>query len=611
MLRPILPLCIGVLLLFPVSLASTCPKGKFIKEGQCVPCPVGTHGIEQNSTSCQKCSPGSYNRFTGASGYAQCLECPYDTFSQAGATECKPCPDGTFSRKGYAQCRTCPPGKMLSEYGFEACRTCPGAFYRPADAPPHTCLLCPSGTGSRSLAKSCFRCPKGTYRDIQFISRKRMSGCRGCRKNQFANVKGSVQCKLCPLGSVAEDKGSKKCTSCPPGTFRGRIIQAKCLPCSKGTNSRGMMPAGCKHPVKGCPVNTYEDRFGECRACMPGERLNREEKKCIPCGRDEVSLGGIATACKTCPPGQRPANANTIFEKSRCECLDGTVTDGVGGCKKCPKGTHWTNRPAGAIWYTNKRENYYRDSYCYPCELGSFADEEGLSECKLCPSGTFTNIEGSTRCIRCPKGYVSPPGNPLDSESSEGFFATRSDCLAERSGCSLGEDPNKRGGKFEDCISSGMCPPNRFRGRFGCDSCGFDQFYDSEKGRCRNCPRGSVTMGGGAFLNCTICPKGAISAFNGMCECIGFYGDDGRGGCKKCPEGEISIQGKCAPCGEDSFFNITRYGPECIQCTGGTIMVREGQRRCTECPDGFKKEKDVFGEGVNNCVPKDMYPVVN
>lgn len=125
---------------------------------------------------------------------------------------------------------------------------------------------------------------------------------------------GVTQCKLCPVGTVATNHGSTKCTPCKAAQFRSRIINKMCASCRKGTTSKGSAPAGCKHPKKGCPIGTFEDWFGECRSCMPGERFDGQTKTCKRCGINQISSGCASQGCKSCSDGNRRVSDDSIFE---------------------------------------------------------------------------------------------------------------------------------------------------------------------------------------------------------------------------------------------------------------------------------------------------------
>jgi hypothetical protein len=49
---------------------------------------------------------------------------------------------------------------------------------------------------------------------------------------------------------------------------------------------------------------------------------------------------------------------------------------------------------------------YYNSSYCKPCPLGFYQDQEASSECKQCPENMNTTFEGARSTSECRSIYV-------------------------------------------------------------------------------------------------------------------------------------------------------------------------------------------------------------
>lgn len=539
--------------------------------------------------------------FRGALRFEQCIECAANTYA-VNNSKCLPCAKGTFSKKGATSCLPpCKPGWQLDNYS--PCEKCEPAFY---SADGVRCKFCPSGTGSHRGAKRCFECPPGSFRDTRHVSTGRLSykGCIPCPFNSFSDKYGAVQCRMCPPGTMTSDRGSTKCTPCKAGQFRFKLVSRKCSSCPEDTTSKGIAPAGCKHPTKGCPVDTFEDMFGECRACMPGERFSAYTKTCKPCRKNQISGGGASQTCKTCPYGKHPATDASVFEKSLCECDDGSIPNGGsdGGCLACPKGTHFDNRPAGAIWYTLRRQSYYRKAHCSNCEAGFYQDKEGSKECLMCPENSYSIYPGAVSCRKCPKGHISRPYDALDLLQR---IITRNNCVNLRSGCEIGEVFNVELG---NCEKKTCAPGEDFiEGR--CGTCFFDhKIYNPTIDDCEECEPNAIPVG--RPRRCKKCPKHAGDAHFDVprtCICKGYYENYGNG-CRRCPNGERSVLGKCAACPSDSVLITDTEKPHCERCTGEFYKKNLNDNNCSKCPKGTEKRKSVLGVELNECVPKDGYP---
>jgi hypothetical protein len=72
---------------------STCSKGSYFIDGECVACPEGSYSDEMGSTQCKLCDKGYYSDTRGADSESFCKPCPYGTFNKStGQSKCLDCP---------------------------------------------------------------------------------------------------------------------------------------------------------------------------------------------------------------------------------------------------------------------------------------------------------------------------------------------------------------------------------------------------------------------------------------------------------------------------------------------------------------------------------------
>lgn len=571
-----------------------CPRGSFIKNGACELCPIGTYSSSENSASCEDCPIGSYNPFRGGQSFWNCLLCPAGTYSDVPAAKnCKPCPPGKYSQGGATKCLKCAPGEGLDSYRNE-CRKCYLGFYN--DGSFKYCQLCPSGTGSNVIDRptKCVPCPKGTFRDSRYSPAAR---CDKCPINSYTNVKGTRQCPMCPLGTIAE-KGATDCTPCPAGTFRDTVRKVRCLSCPVGLTSKPGS-AACKHPIKGCPFDTFEDPRGACKACLPGERFDASTKSCIRCADDEASRGGAVTSCTKCTGNTAPASDISRYERSECRCKLGYTLGNDGSCEACPPGTYGSERPSGALWNNLYRYSSNRKPYCARCDQGSYSAEAGSTSCKICPKDTFARDFASSSCTKCPEGTVSDPKDSFFEADS--IQNSRTDCFHLRHNCGL---LYVRDGNL--CVGGGCTNRNNPSEANGCRGCDSSEYWDTKYG-CSNCPSDEINLEYPHFeTSCRKCGQNSVLNVS-ECVCKKDFGMTAGGKCKLCSLGLVESGRKCVKCVQ----GVTRIDggksrTACTLCKANTYLP-EGATKCQPCPTGFKKMRDVAGNYLNMCSPINPY----
>ena len=132
------------------SSCKTCPPGAISNESAalCVLCPPG---FFQSGKRCIPCSAGFYTR---TSGEVICSRCPPNTWSPDASSTCMACPPWSESTggKGLAGCVCFEGLYMEQKFGLPSCMQCSRGRYSPRGS--NTCLLCPNGTFSDSMAQS-------------------------------------------------------------------------------------------------------------------------------------------------------------------------------------------------------------------------------------------------------------------------------------------------------------------------------------------------------------------------------------------------------------------------------------------------------------------------
>lgn len=589
-----------------------CRPEQFLQRGKCASCPAGTY--RNILDECNKCFTGAFRATEGASDPAQCIPCLAGAFQdEEGATKCKKCPKGAFSLVGSDGCASpssCPPG---TEFFGARCIPCSPGFFKNNDNIRRMCARCPSGTFTDGAgAIRCKKCPKGSFQtnsvfDSNPISVFVSNGCSQCQAGTFSNQEGATFCKLCRPGTFSKP-GALGCAPCPKGQFSARIISRKCVPCPSGTFTVGKGAAACKHPKKGCRYDTFEDKNGQCQACLPGERLHMRMRRCIPCRKNEVSNGGIDISCAACPPGKRPIGPASIIEKSGCVCEPGTVDDGVGGCVPCPSGTFWENGEAFFQAVGNfKREFLQPDirGECVTCGPGTFSNKPGMFECKQCPLNTFQDQRGATRCKPCARGFRS-----LFNRDDE-----RTKCVDDLLVCGPGEvrvrGQNNRCTTVT-CCGAAKCPePGTFLNGRICDRCQRNFRFVPRLNACKLCPPGQLSEGGTSetCVPCKIGKNSELDIETDKCVCKWRFGLSNRK-CVLCKAGTMSQRSqngvvKCVKCPLGTFSN--RSGTSCDSCDVGLITPAEGAKKCVPCPPGTVQERNIYGEKTNKCRSNDPY----
>ncbi len=284
----------------------------------------------------------------------------------------------------------------------------------------------------------------------------------------------------------------------------------------------------------------------------------------------------------------------TCAEGGYCSA-SGNYTVNYGGSKTeqgrtlCPKGKY------------NNLTGQSKNNACKLCSKGTYADTEGLSECKQCAAGYYTakmynavwmpTISGATACLACPEGQTSEAGN--------------NECVK----CNVGTCASKTGTS---------CAGNGSNGARSCMLCPTGLFQDSEgKSSCNKCPEGTCASRDGSSCagenskgatSCINCPDGQYqdALSQAVCKpCTGegrgvLYTDNKPTACGKCPAGTYGVNGVCEKCPKGHYCDGSDgKANECL-VANGEYQNETGKTGCNKCPDG----EYVWDDGNKYvCVP--------
>jgi hypothetical protein len=152
----------------------SCPAGKFVLNGTCQPCQVGSYSTNGNLSACtlasagffvavvgasaqQACVPGSYSPTTGRSS---CLLSTLGHFvPSSAAVSPTPCPPGQYANTvGAIACLAAPPGSFVPGAGAVFPSLCVPNTFQPL-AGQTSCLACDAGRISPAGATACVCAP--------------------------------------------------------------------------------------------------------------------------------------------------------------------------------------------------------------------------------------------------------------------------------------------------------------------------------------------------------------------------------------------------------------------------------------------------------------------
>ena len=206
--------------------SNTCGPGKFKRNGNCNPCPVGHYRADASHT------------------YTSCVKCPPGTAAPRGSSSCTSCHGkNQYAHAEAGECRTCNWREM--DY------TDDNQFWMlvGTDAEHTHCFRCNGKeVNGEPMLKDVYRgvcvtqCPPETFAKTNWLQGHRTTACVRCQKHKRMTNKG---CKACPKGHTQGEDGTS-CRPCPIG--------------AKSTST------GCES----CGANKVRSAKNSCVACPAG-----------------------------------------------------------------------------------------------------------------------------------------------------------------------------------------------------------------------------------------------------------------------------------------------------------------------------------------------------
>ena len=417
------------------------------------PCPSGRYNDQEGLIGeCPACPSGTYTPYTGSSALSACYQyiCDGGLYTMEDATPCVTCPQGYYCSVDPGNVgptkKACPVGRFIQGNGSRGQEYYINSAYVP-------CNACSAGTYTeREACTGCLTCPKGYY----------------CSINYESYIYGTTK-NACPAGSYSDTEGFNGCTSpngctsnfgcfsCPTGTYsttEASPSSANCLVCAEGktSDSTGNGATGCVS----CPLGKFS------MALWAMDHVSA--RVCTTCEKGFYADEEGLSQCKSCAAGKVTENA-----------MSTATTD----CVSCPKGKY------GVLTVRAETNNQVPARVCASCEIGFYADEEGLSQCKSCPGGRSTRdifwrwvpsgstgngiyervsyplAESESSCVACPAGTYGASSTSLLSypQLPAGYVGggdvTRVSCAP----CNPGTESLEASASVSGCS---ICPANSY-----------------------------------------------------------------------------------------------------------------------------------------------------
>jgi hypothetical protein len=573
------------------SACAECPKGQYqnaMKQTSCAGCTAGKYQNENGKNGCKQCGAGKYS----ASGQDSCANCDLGQYqNQVEQTACKDCPKGYYQNnrgkiscgecgvgkyqdeKAKAGCRPCLAGKFTNTPFQEECKLCPKGQYQDGNSQTE-CLPCQAGryqsnTGQSSCA---YLCPRGKF---GLSGQDSLEDCKNCPLGFAQNIAGQSSCTECEAGTFSNvNAGAYSCSGCAAGKYQPEKGQTSCDPCATGKFTSTTGQTACQD----CAVNYYQNNPGSnvCKACATqcGNTGQTITQQCVPtsnivctnneciCENGNAHTGAACTQhnahiCGSCKGGFT-FDTNHLNVAHQQECV---------ACATCSPGKIAISTCSSNLdtqCYTCLAGRYATGTVCSKCAPGTFADVDGLPQCKVCQTGKVQGAEGQTTCNSCSEGHKQV-GNMCQP------------CQA---------------GKYQSQT-----------GQTQCDTCAAGTYSAAGQAGCIACPEGRAGGGlnaGGGFNACTKCNSGTYQPAAGQSECL------------ECPAGQLNQANgnmaftSCTKCGSGRYQSQTGQTscPTCPTSPTNTYADVQGSSQCKtcgECPPGQRRD-NCQGGNPGQCV---------
>ncbi|XP_076814212.1 sushi, von Willebrand factor type A, EGF and pentraxin domain-containing protein 1-like isoform X2 [Clavelina lepadiformis] len=406
----------------------------------------------------------------------------------------------------------------------------------------------------------------------------------------------------CPLGTVL--RNSATCVNCPVGTYFD-VLQSECVSCDKGYYQDAEAQLSCK----ACPAETSTSEINsrsldECKdLCDLGTYSSDGLERCIACSQNTYADMHGLTGCAPCPENTGTARrGSTSLSQCGRLCEPGTVS--FSGIEPC-----------------------------YPCPIGTYQFEVGLTFCYECPDDANTDAVGSETYTDCfgvdrllTSETISGPSNRnsalLGDENILGILVNSTRPFTEcfKDPCQNGECQPSAAGYICNCypgytggnceIDVDECAENPCENGANCTdlinefSCSCQEGFEGDRceteiNECKSTP----------CLNGAICVD-LLADFSCICF-VGFTGElceEDIDDCvtNPCVNGGSCVdlvngyECQCAPGfnGTRCEFNVDDCEPDpCLN--GGECIDGIDQFAC-QCPTGF--EGETCEVNIDDCV---------
>ena len=304
---------------------------------------------------------------------------------------------------------------------------------------------------------------------------------------------------------------------CPAGSWCGT---GQVLPCAAGYIAPQNDSAACQP----CAGGEFQSQQGqtECEPCSPGSYCPRGSVASVSGPPETFTNATNASSeadCSTCPLGHSCLRGSAV----PTPCQSGTYADmqGLEQCRRCPAG------------HKQPLENA---TSCVPCERGFFASNEGQQECSQCLERMSSDSGATTcdvcaddfylhdssapatqeNCHACPKDAVCGWGTTLES-----LVLPRNHWRLSQSTVDIHSCPEEGGVEESTCVGgvdstngTGYCLSSYSGPR--CEMClESGTYFDPLWNRCKACPSPAIVV-----LACL----GIIAAVAGLVAAVFWLG---------------------------------------------------------------------------------------
>ena len=348
---------------------------------------------------------------------------------------------------------------------------------------------------------------------------------------------------LCAFGYYQKRVGQTFCNKCDRGKYKNFTGIAQCIYCSEGYYQDQLGSSVCKT----CDAGKYNGRIGQKQECS-----------CTSCPQYSTTLDSAATDISlcTCKPG-----------------YFGESTSGNGSCSICPAGT--AKNFTGFSPDCQDCSDFDPQSTTDPsdqnppisCQCQSGWTGPDYGNCSFCELGTYKEILGSSQCLPCPINYYSDD--------------SRSDCVP----CPNNTVLTKRQGQVSDCVCNAgftgkkvclPCDPGTIKPNIGSGIC-----YDCPAGTyalsstfCKRCPARSSSPNRSSLVQNCSCDPGYTVDLDTTTQLV----------CIPCPVGTYKLLSGPSSCILDppNTKKNNQIGAVIFECKPA-FAVNQEQNNCTPC----------------------------